>query len=146
MTTKTAFSLLAVASLALSGVALAGGKTYQIKGHVTKVSDTAIWVQNGAQKWEVARDASTKVKGDLKAGSEVTVTYMIHATAVDAKAGTAAAPMTKATAPATKTSPAKMMKSSAAAPDAQKKEGAETDAQKKEEPQSTPTPTPEGNE
>jgi hypothetical protein len=137
MKTKTAFSLLAVASLALSGVALAGGKTYQIKGQVTKVSDTAIWVQSGAQKLEVARDANTKVKGDLKAGSEVTITYMMHATAVDAKAGTAAA------APATKAAAPKMMKSSAET-GAQKKEGPSTNAQKKEE--STPTPTPKGDE
>jgi hypothetical protein len=133
MTTKTAFSLLTIASLAMSGVALAGGKTYQVKGKVTKVTDAAIWVQSGTQKWEIARDATTKVKGDLKAGAEVTVSYAMHATAVDAKAA-AATTTTGVAAP-----PPPKMKS--AAPAAQKKEGNEADAQKKELPQ-TPTPTP----
>jgi hypothetical protein len=131
MTTKTAFSLLTIASLAMSGVALAGGKTYQVKGHVTKVSDTAIWVQSGTQTWEVAHDANTKVKGDLKVGAEVTITYMMHATAVSAKAAAAGAQIAAPPPPKLKS----------AAPAAQKKEGSEADAQKKELPQ-TPTPTP----
>ena len=46
MNIKTAFSLLAAASLALSGAAFAAGaKTYQVTGPVLEVTDTMIAVQ-----------------------------------------------------------------------------------------------------
>jgi hypothetical protein len=50
MKTKTTFSLLAVASLALSGVAFAGGKTYQATGQVVKVNAAMVVIQNSTQK------------------------------------------------------------------------------------------------
>ena len=90
MKTKTTFSLLAIASLALSGVAFAGGKTYQATGQVVKVSASMVVIQSGTQKWEIARDTNTKVKGDLKKGNTVTVTYTMNATAMDVKAMPAA--------------------------------------------------------
>jgi hypothetical protein len=136
MKTKTTFSLLAVVSLALSGVAFAGGKTYQATGQVVKVSASMVVIQSGTQKWEIARDTTTKVKGDLKKGNTVTVTYTMNATAMDVKAMPAAtaSPAAKAT-PAKKATPAaKSLK--AAAPE-------EPNAQKKEEPQATATPTPD---
>ena len=40
--------------------------------------------------WEIARDASTKITGDLKVGSKVTIEYRMTATAVDVKAEKAA--------------------------------------------------------
>ena len=39
----------------------------------------------GQEKWTIARDANTKVKGDLKVGSKVTVEYRMTATSIDAK-------------------------------------------------------------
>ena len=72
---KAAFSLLAAASLALSGAAFAGGKTYQVTGPVLEVTDTMIAVQKGKDRWEINRDANTKVTGDLKVGEKVTVSY-----------------------------------------------------------------------
>ena len=50
----------------------AATKTYQVTGPVLEVSDSMIAVQKGKDRWEIARDASTKVTGDLKVGSKVT--------------------------------------------------------------------------
>jgi len=88
MNIKTAFSLLAAARLALSGAAFAAGaKTYQVTGPVLEVTDTMIAVQKGNDRWEINRDANTKVTGDLKIGEKVTVTYTMSATEVEVKAG-----------------------------------------------------------
>src|SRR5438477_1013739 len=88
MNMKAAFSLLAAASLALSSAAFAAGaKTYQVTGPVLEVNDTMIAVQKGKDRWEISRDASTKVSGDLKVGEKVTVTYTMSATDVQVKAG-----------------------------------------------------------
>jgi hypothetical protein len=113
MKTNTAFSLIAVISLALTGGAFAAG--YQIKGKVTKVGKSTFTVDTGKQKAEIARDANTKVKGDLAVGAEVTVNYMMHATSVDSKAATPAAAGSPAKTKASPAKPAKPMK-------AQKKE------------------------
>jgi|SRR4029077_19615036 hypothetical protein len=88
MNIKTAFSLLAAASLAFSGTAFAaGGKTYQVTGPVLEVTDTMIAVQKGKDRWEISRDANTKVTGDLKVGEKVTITYTMSATEVEVKEG-----------------------------------------------------------
>jgi hypothetical protein len=60
-------------------------KTYQVTGPVLEVRDDAIVVQKGKEKWEIARGADTKVKGDLKVGAKVTVEYRMTATTVEAK-------------------------------------------------------------
>src|ERR671922_2096242 len=83
-----AFSLLAAASLALSSAAFAAdAKTYQVTGPVLEVTDTMIAVQKGKDRWEINRDANTKVTGDVKVGERVTVTYTMTATSVELKAG-----------------------------------------------------------
>jgi hypothetical protein len=88
MKTKLPFSLLAAASLALSSsVFAAGAKTYQVTGPVLEVNDSMIAVQKGKDRWEVNRDANTKVTGDVKVGDKVTVTYTMTATNVEVKAG-----------------------------------------------------------
>jgi len=69
----------------LAAPALAAVKTYQVTGPVLEVNDTMIAVQKGKDRWEIARDASTKVTGDLKVGSKVTIEYRMSATAVDVK-------------------------------------------------------------
>ena len=70
----------------LTSFAVAGsGKTYQVTGPVLEVTDTKIVVQKGKDKWEIARDASTQVKGDLKVGSKVTIEYTMTATEVTVK-------------------------------------------------------------
>ena len=84
---KAAFSLLAAASLAFSSVALAGAKTYEVTGPVLEVNDSMIVVQKGKDRWEINRDANTKVTGDIKVGDKVHVTYTMSATDVEVKAG-----------------------------------------------------------
>lgn len=44
-----------------------------------------IVVQKGKDKWQIGRDAATKVTGDLKVGSKVTIEYTMKAAAVEAK-------------------------------------------------------------
>src|SRR5438067_684033 len=91
MKTKSALSLLAAATLALSSAAFAAGaKTYQVTGPVLEVTDSMIAVQKGKDRWEVNRDANTKVTGDVKVGDKVTVTYTMTASDVEVKAGKAA--------------------------------------------------------
>ena len=88
MNIKTAFSLLAAASLAFTNAGFAAGaKTYQVTGPVLEVTDTIIAVQKGKDRWEINRDANTKVTGDLKVGEKVTITYTMSATEVEVKAG-----------------------------------------------------------
>ena len=71
----------------LSPVALAKGpKKYQVTGNVVAVSDDTITVQKGDEKWEIARDASTKVDGKLAVGQKVTIEYHMVATDVEVKA------------------------------------------------------------
>ncbi|MEI6611003.1 MAG: hypothetical protein WCO53_14850 [Deltaproteobacteria bacterium] len=76
-----AFALMFVAAVAFA----AGPKTYQVTGPVLEVKADTIIVQKGKDKWEIARDASTKVTGDLKVGSKVTVDYTMKATAIEVK-------------------------------------------------------------
>jgi hypothetical protein len=74
------------AGLVLSSSAAAGAtKTYQVTGPVLEVTDTMIAVQKGKDRWEIARDAGTKITGDLKVGSKVTIEYRMTATSVDVK-------------------------------------------------------------
>jgi hypothetical protein len=55
------------------------------------VRDDAIVVQKGKEKWEIARTPETKVTGELKVGSKVTVEYRMTAATVEAKGGAAPA-------------------------------------------------------
>jgi hypothetical protein len=74
--------ILLLASLLLSSsLAMA----YQVTGPVLEVTDTKIVVQKGKEKWEIARDATTKMKGEVKAGDKVTVEYKMTATSIEAK-------------------------------------------------------------
>ena len=86
--TLTAGVVAAALLLASAGYA-ATAKTYQVTGPVLEVSDTMIAVQKGKDRWEIARDSSTKVTGDLKVGAKVTIEYRMTATAVDVKGGAA---------------------------------------------------------
>jgi hypothetical protein len=87
---RSAIAGLVLFALLFSAAAGAATKTYQVTGPVLEVNDTMIAVQKGKDRWEIARDASTKVTGDLKVGAKVTIEYRMTATAVDVKAATAA--------------------------------------------------------
>ena len=74
-----------VALLLIATVAFAG-KTYQFTGTVLEVKDTVIVVDKNGEKFEMAKDANTKVKGDLKVGAKVTVKYESRAAEIEVKA------------------------------------------------------------
>ena len=63
----------------------AGPKTYQVTGPVLEIRGDIIVVQKGKEKWEILKDAATKVKGDLKVGAKVTIEYTMKATAIEVK-------------------------------------------------------------
>ncbi len=69
-----------------STVAFAGAvKTYQVTGPVLEANKDMVAVQKGKDRWEIALDPGTKVTGDLKVGSKVTVEYRMTAAKVDVK-------------------------------------------------------------
>lgn len=75
-----------IAVLLVSSLAWAGSKTYQATGPVVDVRDDAIVVDKGKEgKWEIGRDAHTKVNGTLQKGAKVTVYYRMQATEIEAK-------------------------------------------------------------
>jgi len=78
-------AVLAVLVLFIGILFAAAPKTYQVTGPVLSVSDDLIVVQKGSDKWEIARDANTQIKGDLKVGAKVTIQYKMIATSVEAK-------------------------------------------------------------
>lgn len=63
----------------------AGTKTYQVTGPVLEMKDGIIVVEKGKEKWEIAKDAATKVTGDLKVGSKVTIEYTMKAVTIEVK-------------------------------------------------------------
>ncbi len=75
-----AVALVLVASLAFAG------KTYQFTGKVLEVKDNVIVVEKGKEKFEMTKDANTKIKGDLKVGAKVTVQYESRAVEIEVKA------------------------------------------------------------
>lgn len=84
---KRATVLVVVVLLLVAAVAFAGSvKTYQVTGPVLEIKDTMIVVQKGKDKWEIAKDANTKIKGDLKVGAKVTIQYEMKATDIEVKA------------------------------------------------------------
>jgi len=78
---KRSVGLLAAGLLFAAPMAMA----YQVTGPVLEVTDAKIVVQKGKEKWELARDANTKVEGDLKKGAKVTVEYSMTATNIAVK-------------------------------------------------------------
>lgn len=78
---KRALLLLAAAALPLSAAA----RDYQVTGPVLDVTPEAIVVEKDKEKWEIARDKNTKVSGELKKGSRVTVKYTMSATSIEVR-------------------------------------------------------------
>ena len=74
-------SVFAVAMLLAASSAWA----YQVTGPVLEVTDSKIVVQKGKERWELARTPETKVTGDLKVGSKVTIEYSMTAKSIEVK-------------------------------------------------------------
>jgi len=67
-----ALALTPLALLTLTGGLYAAQvKTYQVTGPVTALTNDVITVQKGKDLWEIGRDSSTKVSGDLKVALDV---------------------------------------------------------------------------
>ena len=78
--------VIGIAVLLVSSLAWAGSKTYQATGPVVDVRDDAIVIDKGKEgKWEIERDANTKVNGTIQKGAKVTVYYRMHAAEIEAK-------------------------------------------------------------
>ncbi len=74
-------------SLVLASVAFAGApKTYQVTGEVVDVADDMVTVLKGKEKFEIARNAETKIEGELVKGAKVTVEYRMTAATATVKA------------------------------------------------------------
>jgi hypothetical protein len=80
------FAVLVVALVLVAMVAFAAGKTYQFTGKVLEVKENVIVVDKKGEKFELVKDANTKIKGDLKVGAKVTVQYESRATEIEVKA------------------------------------------------------------
>lgn len=93
---KTLSSLCAAAVcgafiFATTATAAPQAKSYQVTGPVLEVTDASITVKKGEETWQVARDAGTKITGDIKVGSKVTISYRRIAIDVEVKADKAEA-------------------------------------------------------
>ena len=87
MKTKTAFILIAAANFMFCSAAFAAdAKTYEVTGTVLETTPTKIVVQKGAEQWEIDLDPQTKLRGELKVGAKVTITYTMSAAKIDAGA------------------------------------------------------------
>ena len=79
-------NLLIVALLITTFSAIAAApKTYQVTGPVLEVTDTTVVVQKGKEKWEISKDAASKVTGELKVGAKVTIQYSMLAKEIEVK-------------------------------------------------------------
>jgi hypothetical protein len=77
---KLAFAVSAVLLLAVPAAF-----AYQVTGPVLDVNNDTIVVEKNKEKWEIQRDKDTKVTGELKKGSKVTVQYRMTATTIESK-------------------------------------------------------------
>lgn len=73
--------------LATSAVPVFAGSinSYQVTGPVLELTNDMVAVRKGKDRWELGRDSSTKVDGDLKVGSKVTIQYRMVATTIEVK-------------------------------------------------------------
>ena len=85
MKSRVCVTLLGLALLWAIVATAAAVKTYQVTGPVLELRSDAVVVQKGKDKWELSRDASTKVSGNLRVGAKVTIQYRMIATEIAVK-------------------------------------------------------------
>ena len=85
MKTPTLLALAAAFTFASAAFAEEAPNTYQVTGPIIEITDTKIIVMKGTDKWELARNAETKVTGELKVGAKVTIQYSMTAQTIEAK-------------------------------------------------------------
>ena len=74
-------SIAVAAGMLLAATAYA----YEVTGPVLDVNDKEVVVEKGKEKWRIKRDKDTKVSGDLKKGSKVTVEFDMTASNIEVK-------------------------------------------------------------
>ena len=84
MNKSTLIALTAAFSFAACALA-EEANTYQVTGPIIELTDVKIVVMKGKDKWELARNADTKVTGELKVGAKVTIQYSMTAQTIEAK-------------------------------------------------------------
>jgi hypothetical protein len=83
---RIAALVLSTAVAMMSAAHAAESNTYQVTGPILAMTDTTITVQKDSEKWEIARDKATPVKGGaLKVGSKVTIKYRMTAASIEVK-------------------------------------------------------------
>ncbi len=83
---RTIFTAIVLCSLIAPASLFAKAKTYQVTGEITKLSDTMIVLVNkDKENFEIDRDSDTKIDGDIKVGSKVTVYYTMTAAKIEKK-------------------------------------------------------------
>jgi hypothetical protein len=60
-------------------------KKYQVTGKVLEINDDTIVIQKDDEKWELAKEAATKVEGKLAVGSKLTIQYTMTAATIEVK-------------------------------------------------------------
>jgi hypothetical protein len=82
---KRVLGIFLAAMLMASAALAAGPKDYQVTGPILDLTDDVITVEKDKERWEIARNKDTKVTGDLKKGSRVTIRYKMTATSIESK-------------------------------------------------------------
>ena len=78
--------VLAALTFVFASATWAAPKSYQVTGPVLEIKGDVIVVQKGSEKWEIAKEAATKVSGELKVGARVTIEYQMYAKGIEVKA------------------------------------------------------------
>ena len=89
MNKSTILALTAALTFSAAAFAEEAPNTYQVTGPIVEITDTKIIVMKGKDKWELARNADTKVTGELKVGAKVTIQYSMTAQSIESKDGAA---------------------------------------------------------
>jgi hypothetical protein len=82
---RTTVLFIAVILLLTIALVAAQPKTYQVTGIVKSVAADMVVVDKSGEIFQIAKDAGTKVTGDMKVGSKVTVEYRMTAASVVVK-------------------------------------------------------------
>src|SRR5262245_11113639 len=80
---KLLFVGMLLLTLLVGPASATAAKSYKLTGKVLQATSDLIVVQKGKKTYEFARDSNTKVTGELKVGSEVTIHYRKVAFSVD---------------------------------------------------------------
>lgn len=79
------FALVALFLFITGSAFAAQPRSYQVTGPILEIKGDIVVVQKDKEKWEIAIDKETQVKGDLKPGAKVTIQYQMKAKSIEVK-------------------------------------------------------------